>query len=142
MCLYWLKRHKIDVAFIQESYFKHPDKQRLSNRYYYTSAVATFNSKSRGALVVLRHSLSLTITGHYESEVGRIAYITTNVYSQRIWSQHIPPSTTAFQGLVSDFSLTDLYRAINPTSRQYILYSYRHKIYSRIDHLLDSATLY
>lgn len=192
MCLDWLKRHKIDVAFIQESHFKHSDKQRLSNRYYYTSAAATFNSKSRGALVVLRRSLSLTIVRSYESDDGRIAYIKTNIYGQRIAflciyatnhfspeffgtisktlydlqdfsviigadmnavlhplldrssapSQHIPPSTIAFQGLVDDFSLTDLYIAVNPSSRQYSFHSFRHKTYSRIDHLLASATLY
>ena len=65
MCLDWLRRHKIDVAFIQESHFKH-------YYYYYTSAAATFSSKSRGALVVLRRSPSLTIIGSYGSEDGRI----------------------------------------------------------------------
>lgn len=84
MCLDWLRRHKIDVAFIQESHFKHSDKHRLSNRYYYTSAAATFSSKSRGALVVLRRSLSLTIIGSYGSEDGRIAYIKTSIYGQKV----------------------------------------------------------
>lgn len=192
MCLDWLKRHKIDVAFLQESHFKHSDQQRLSNRYYYTSAAATFNSKSHSALVVLRRSLTLTIIGSYGSEDGWIAYIKTNIYCQKIAflciyatnyfspeffgtisktlcdlqdfsvvngadmnavldplldrssapSQHIPPSTVAFQGLVDDFNLTDLFRAVNPSSRQYSFYSCRHKTYSRIDHLLASVTLY
>ena len=51
-------------------------------------------------------------------------------------------STSAFQGLMSDFSLTDLYRAINPTSRQYSFYSNRHKSYSRIDYLLASSNAF
>uniref|UniRef100_A0A3Q2QK15 Endonuclease/exonuclease/phosphatase domain-containing protein n=1 Tax=Fundulus heteroclitus TaxID=8078 RepID=A0A3Q2QK15_FUNHE len=71
MCLDWLKRHSIDV-------------QRLSNRHYYTSAAATFNSKSRGALVVLRRSLSLTIVGSYVSEDSRLAYIK----NKQIWSEN------------------------------------------------------
>lgn len=56
--------------------------------------------------------------------------------------QHTHPSTVAFQGLISDFSLTDLFRAINPSSRQYSFYSDRHKTYSRIDYLLASVTLF
>lgn len=169
MCLDWLKRHRIDVAFIQESRFKHSDKQRLSNRFYYTRAAATFNSKSHGALVVLRSAVSLTILESYESEDGRMAYIKTNILGQKIAflcvystnyfspeffdsvsktlydlqvfsviigddmnavldplldrsgvpPQHTPPSTVAFQGLVDDFTLTDLFRAVNPSSRQY-----------------------
>lgn len=31
-------------------------------------------------------------------------------------SQHTQPSTIALQGLVSDFSLTHLFRAVNPSS--------------------------
>lgn len=84
MCLDWLRRHRIDVAFIQESLLKHSDKHCMSNRYYYTSAAATFSSKSRRALVVLRRSLSLRIIGSYGSEDGRVAYIKTNIYGQKI----------------------------------------------------------
>ena len=158
----------------------------------YYIAAATFSSKSHGALVVLRRSLSLTIIGGYGSEDCHIAYIKTNIYGQKVaflciyatnhfspeffgtvsktlcdlqdfsviigvdmnavldplldrsstLSQHIPPSTAAFKGLVDVFSLTDLFRAVNPTLRQYSFYSYRHETYSRIDHLLASAILY
>lgn len=192
MCLDWLKRHGIDVAFIQEPHFRHSDKQCLSNRFYYTPAAATFNSRSRGALVVLRRALSLTILGSYESEDGRLAYIKTNISGQKIAflciyatnhfsseffgsvsktlydlqdfsiiigadmnavldplldrsgvpPQHTLPSTVAFQGLVDDFTLTDLFRAVNPSSRQYSFYSCRHRTYSRIDHLLASAVVF
>lgn len=65
MCLDWLKRHKIDVAFIQESHFKHSDRQRLANRHYFTAAATYFISKSRGALVVVKCGLSLTITENF-----------------------------------------------------------------------------
>ena len=50
-------------------------------------------------------------------------------------------TTTAFQGLVSDFSLIDLYRKINSSYRKYSFYSNRHKTYSRIDYLLSSPTV-
>ncbi len=190
MCLDWLKRHKIDVAFIQESHLKPADKYRLVSRHYYTVAAAAFNSKSRGALVLVRRSLSLTIIESYGSEDGRIAYIKTNInglkvallciyapnqfsldffeaigrtlcnlqgYSNIIGAdmnaildpvldrssippQNTHPSTVAFQGLINDFSLTDLFRAINPSVRQYSFYSDRHKSYSRIDYLLVTLT--
>lgn len=45
-------------------------------------------------------------------------------------------ATEAFQGLLSDFSLTVLYRSLHPTSREYSFYSDRHKTYSRIEYLL------
>lgn len=43
-------------------------------------------------------------------------------------SQNTHPSTVAFQGLINDFSLTDLFRAINPSARQYSFYSDRHTV--------------
>ena len=54
--------------------------------------------------------------------------------------QNTHPSTVAFEGLMNDFSLTDLVRAINPSARQYSFYSDRHKRYSRIDYLLVTVT--
>lgn len=72
-----------DVAFIQESHLKPADKYRLVNRHYYTAAAA-LNSKSRGALVLLRRSLSLTIIETYGSEDGRIAYIKTNINDLKV----------------------------------------------------------
>uniref|UniRef100_A0A8C4EGH5 Endonuclease/exonuclease/phosphatase domain-containing protein n=1 Tax=Dicentrarchus labrax TaxID=13489 RepID=A0A8C4EGH5_DICLA len=45
-----------------------------------------------------------------------------------------------FLNFLSVFSLTDLYRAINPTSKQYTFYSARHQSFSRIDNLLTPAT--
>lgn len=45
-----------------------------------------------------------------------------------------------FQKFLSTLSLTDLYRSINPTSKQYTFYSARHQSFSRIDYILTSAT--
>lgn len=45
-----------------------------------------------------------------------------------------------FQNFLSALSLTDLYRTINPTSKQYTFYSARHHSFSRIDYILTSAT--
>ncbi len=70
MCLDWLKRQRIDVAFVQESHLRNYGKHRVANRHYYTAAAAAFNSKSCRALVLLRCSLSLTITGSYGSDDG------------------------------------------------------------------------
>uniref|UniRef100_A0A3Q2U9Z3 exodeoxyribonuclease III n=1 Tax=Fundulus heteroclitus TaxID=8078 RepID=A0A3Q2U9Z3_FUNHE len=156
MCLDWLKRHSIDVAFIQESHFKHSD----MHRHYYTSAAATFNSKSCGPLVVLRRSLSLTIVGSYKIAFLCIyasnnfspeffGTISKTLYDLQDFSVIIGADMNAVldplldrSSLIDNFSLTDLYRAINPSLRQYSLYSFRHKTYSRIDHLLASATSY
>ncbi len=45
-----------------------------------------------------------------------------------------------FQNLLLVLSLTDLYRTINPTSKQYTFYLARHQSFSRIDYILTSAT--
>ena len=41
---------------------------------------------------------------------------------------------------LSSLSLSDLYRTINPTFKQYTFYSARHQTFSRIDYLLASPT--
>ena len=51
-------------------------------------------------------------------------------------------SSKAFQGLVSDYSLVDLFRAFNRSARQYTFFSNRHKTFSRIDYLLASPSAF
>lgn len=50
-------------------------------------------------------------------------------------------STSALNELISDFSLTDAWRALNPSSREYTFFSARHKSFSRIDVFLTSSSL-
>uniref|UniRef100_A0A3P8RVB9 exodeoxyribonuclease III n=1 Tax=Amphiprion percula TaxID=161767 RepID=A0A3P8RVB9_AMPPE len=84
VCLDWVKMHSIDVALIQETHFKHIDKHKLANRYYYTAAAACYNSKSCGVLVLLKRSLSLSIIDCFESDDGRIAYIKTYICGKKV----------------------------------------------------------
>lgn len=84
ICLDWLKRHRIDVSFVQVSHLKHSYKHQLANWHYYTATAATFNSTSRSALVLLRHSLSFTVIESCASEGSWTAYIKTNIYGQKI----------------------------------------------------------
>lgn len=42
---------------------------------------------------------------------------------------------------ISDFSLIDVFRSINPTVKQYSFYSGRHKTYSRTDYILTSSSI-
>ena len=73
MCLDYLYRHHIDVAFIQESKLQLSHVKRFANRQYYTVASSSFDSKSRGSLVVLKRNRSLSILGKFSSSDGRIA---------------------------------------------------------------------
>lgn len=47
-------------------------------------------------------------------------------------------ASTDFQNFLSALGLVDLYRAVNPTSKQFTFYSARHRNYSRIDYILAS----
>uniref|UniRef100_A0A3Q1FVW2 exodeoxyribonuclease III n=1 Tax=Acanthochromis polyacanthus TaxID=80966 RepID=A0A3Q1FVW2_9TELE len=49
--------------------------------------------------------------------------------------------STSLSKFISDFSLIDVFRVINPTVRQYSFYSNRHKTYSRIDYILTSSSI-
>ena len=42
---------------------------------------------------------------------------------------------------ISDFSLIDVFCAINPTVKQYSFYSDRHKTYSRTEYILTSSSI-
>uniref|UniRef100_A0A3Q3ETQ5 exodeoxyribonuclease III n=1 Tax=Kryptolebias marmoratus TaxID=37003 RepID=A0A3Q3ETQ5_KRYMA len=76
-CLDFLRRHSVDIAFIQESHLRSIDTQRFANKFYYTAASASLSSKNRGSLIVLKRNLSLNILGKYGSEDGRVSYIKT-----------------------------------------------------------------
>lgn len=43
-----LRRHLVDVAFIQEFHLRSNNISRFSNRYYYVAASVSFTSKTRG----------------------------------------------------------------------------------------------
>uniref|UniRef100_A0A3B3XBS5 exodeoxyribonuclease III n=1 Tax=Poecilia mexicana TaxID=48701 RepID=A0A3B3XBS5_9TELE len=76
-CLDFLRRHSVDIAFIQESHLRSVDTQRFANKFYYTVASASLSSKNRGSLIVIKHNLSLNILGKYVSEDDRVSYIKT-----------------------------------------------------------------
>lgn len=76
-CLDFMKRHEIQVALIQESHLTSQDCHCFANKYYYTAAAASLNSKSCGALVVLKRNLSVNVIETYGSSDGRVAYIKT-----------------------------------------------------------------
>lgn len=75
MCLDYLQRHNIDVAFIQESHLRDDDVKWFANWFHYTAASSSFNSRSRGSLVVLKCSLSFSILETFGSSDGRISYV-------------------------------------------------------------------
>lgn len=83
-CLDFMKRHEIQVALIQESQLTSQDYHHFANKYYYTAAAASLNSKSCGALVVLNRNLSVNVIETYGSSDGRIAYINTNYAGRNI----------------------------------------------------------
>ncbi len=51
-------------------------------------------------------------------------------------------ASSALKNFLSDLGLTDIYCALNPTSKEYTFFSNRHKTYSRIDYILLSKSLY
>ena len=57
----------------------------------------------------------------------------------------LPPTSNSqsrsFQRLLQQHSLTDSWREINPSKRQYSFYSHPHKSFSRIDHILISICM-
>lgn len=145
MCLDYLWRHIIDVAFTQESHLRDDDVKQFASRFHYTAASSSFNSRSHGSLVVLKRSLSLSIMETFGSSDGCISYVkaviagrktclisiyTPNQFELKYvtellsdlqnnfaviigadMNQHLHNlATAAFQGLVSDFSLIDLFR--------------------------------
>uniref|UniRef100_A0A3P9N2G4 Endonuclease/exonuclease/phosphatase domain-containing protein n=1 Tax=Poecilia reticulata TaxID=8081 RepID=A0A3P9N2G4_POERE len=76
-CLDFLRKHSVDITFIQESQARSVDMQLFANKFYYTAASASLKSKSKRSLIVLKHNPSLNIVGKYESEDGRISYVKT-----------------------------------------------------------------
>lgn len=83
-CLDLLQRNHIDIAFIQETHLKTSDVQRFANRQYYVAASASTDSKTRGSLILLKRSLSITILDKYGSEDGRISYIKSIIAGRKL----------------------------------------------------------
>lgn len=79
-----LSNNHIDIAFIQESHLKATDVQRFANRQYYVAASASVDSKTTGALIVLKRSMSITILDEFGSEDGRISYIKTIIAGRKL----------------------------------------------------------
>lgn len=75
VCLDLFRRKNVDIAFVQEFHLKEADVHRFANRY--VAASASFVSKSRGSLVVLKRSLSINILEKFGSSDGRISLIKT-----------------------------------------------------------------
>lgn len=69
-CLDYLCRHHVDVAFMQESLIKNSDIHRFANKFYYTAASESVDSKTQSSLVVLKRNLSLTLLETYGSTDG------------------------------------------------------------------------
>lgn len=82
-CLDYLRRQHVDIALIQESHLKNYDTHWFANKHYYTAAASAVDSKTRGSLVVLKQSLSLTILENYGSKDGHITYIRTIISGQK-----------------------------------------------------------
>uniref|UniRef100_A0A3B4V253 exodeoxyribonuclease III n=1 Tax=Seriola dumerili TaxID=41447 RepID=A0A3B4V253_SERDU len=165
-CLDLLHRQRVDVAFIQESHLRSIDINRFTNKHYYVAASTSLDTKTRGSLVVLKRNLPITVLEKYGGDDGRVSYIKTiiagrnftfnSVYAPSQYEYEFFPNLTAtllqlqdfslilgadmnyFQKFLSALGLTDLYRAVNPTSKQYTFYSARHRNYSGIDYILAS----
>uniref|UniRef100_H3ASB4 Endonuclease/exonuclease/phosphatase domain-containing protein n=1 Tax=Latimeria chalumnae TaxID=7897 RepID=H3ASB4_LATCH len=54
----------------------------------------------------------------------------------------ISGTNRAIHSLISDFNLVDVWRVVNPTTRDYTFFSHRHNSYSRIDLFLISRSLF
>ena len=76
VCLDYLHRHQVDVAFVQESH-----NVCRFDKFYCTAASASVDFKTR---VVFKWNLSLIILGNYGSTDEYISYIKTNHFWTKI----------------------------------------------------------
>lgn len=127
-CLDLLRRHKVDVAFRQESHLRRNDVSRFSNKTYYVAASSSFTSKTRGSLVVLRRTLSFTILESYGDGDGRVSYIKTilagrkvafvSIYAPNVFDSEFFIHLTDLLSSILEFSLilgADMNAVVNPT---------------------------
>lgn len=82
----FLRRHKIDIALLQESHLKPTDVTRMQNKHYKTIVASGDSSHTKGVLILMRRQIALQIerTGTDNSGTFREAYCCTTIQGQRV----------------------------------------------------------
>lgn len=90
----YLKHHKVDIAFIQETHFK--GEEALKLKYGWVGHVfhSSFSSKRNGVVILVNKNLNFIPTGEVKDDEGRmvcvqatingIAVVLCNIYAPNI----------------------------------------------------------
>lgn len=80
----FLRRKKVDIAFLQESHFLQKDITRINNKYFTVLASSSYDKKTRGVMIVAKCSLNLTKLGSGWHAEGRITFVKTIIEERKV----------------------------------------------------------
>lgn len=83
-CLEYIDSKHIDIALIQESHLTKESVNSFSNAKYEVVASSSADDKTKGVLVVIRHSLNINIIDTGNDMEGRIAYIKADISNLKV----------------------------------------------------------
>ena len=180
--LTFLKKGKIDIAFLQETHLSNEEHKKLKRDWVGQVYFSSFTSKKRGTALLIHKKLPFIFKEQYNDCEGRHILIRGMLYGQELtllnvyapnedrpkfmidmitlFNQHNtdfgmiagdfnccmdsnldkssttvsnPNASKTLRLASMDVGLVDVWRELNPTSRDYTFYSTKHKSYSRLD---------
>lgn len=78
----YLKKLKTEIAFIQESHLTKAEYQKLKREWVGQVYASSFNSKARGAVILLHKNLPFSVEKNISDPAGRYVLIQGNMYSE------------------------------------------------------------
>ena len=78
----YLKKLRTEIAFIQESHLTKTEHQKLKREWVGQVYTSSFNSKARGAVILLHKNLPFSIEKNISDPAGRYILIQGNMYSE------------------------------------------------------------
>lgn len=78
----YLKKLKTEIVFIQESHLTKTEHQKLKREWVGQVYASSFNSKARGAVILLHKNLPFSIGKPISDPAGRYVLIQGNMYSE------------------------------------------------------------
>lgn len=80
----FLRRKKVDIALLQETHLRPKDVTRIQNRLYKPVVAASDGTRTKGAMILMRRSINLTIEKTGSDDEGRVAFCCTSIGGKKV----------------------------------------------------------
>lgn len=80
----FLRRKRINIAFLQETHLVKRDTDRMSNRFFRVLACSSVSNKSEGVAMICQRNLRLKLLDTWADSKGRIAVAKVNIENRDV----------------------------------------------------------